>query len=195
MGTLWNVHKNYEQNRWKRAALTESNPHWKHVQLTAGNADQTLKLIKYIITPVIQRPNSPYQGVRHSIIPEQTPQDSPRDTVERLLQVYKTHVANLGELPCTCILFHDATMFSLGNRSGLQAGVPAQDPYTFTPEPRLCGFCSAVGENVWQWFTKQWQVKTDYHSYDLLLISLTCLYLWYGAELLNSTTLPGGTSK
>ena len=85
--------KNYEQDRWQRAALAESNPHWKQVRLITGNADQAL-------TPVIQGTDSPYQGVRYPILPENPPQDSPRDTVECLLQVHKTHVDWLGKLPC-----------------------------------------------------------------------------------------------
>ena len=84
----------FEQDRWQRAALAESKPHWKQVWLIPGNADQAL-------TPVIQGTDSPYQGVRYPVLPENPPQGSPRDTVECLLQVHKTHVNWLGKLPCT----------------------------------------------------------------------------------------------
>ncbi|PWA32221.1 hypothetical protein CCH79_00013123 [Gambusia affinis] len=66
-------------------ALAESNSHRKRAQLTAGNADQTL-------TPVIQGPDSSYQRAQYPILLEIPTQDSPSDTVKRLLQVHKTHV-------------------------------------------------------------------------------------------------------
>ena len=66
-------------------------PHPKHVQLTADNVDQTL-------IPVIQRRTVPIKGSGTPYSRRTPPQDYPRDTVERLLRVHKTHI---GELPWT----------------------------------------------------------------------------------------------
>ncbi len=46
------VHKNYEQNRWQRAAMPEPNMHREQVWLTAGNANQAP-------APVVQGLDSP----------------------------------------------------------------------------------------------------------------------------------------
>nr|XP_049573891.1 uncharacterized protein LOC125967159 [Syngnathus scovelli] len=110
------------------------NPHWERIRLTTGSADQTL-------ASVIQGPNRPYQLVRHPVLPKHPPHNLPRDTVERLLQVHKTHVDWLGELPCTLEdpaegveLVHcstarsKATLFLLDPRLDLPTDPPLQHP-------------------------------------------------------------------
>ncbi|KAK0146941.1 hypothetical protein N1851_013726 [Merluccius polli] len=62
---------------------------WRSPTLTGNKSD------------LLPGTDSPYQGVRYPVLPENPPQDSPRDTVECLLQVHKAHVDWLGKLPCT----------------------------------------------------------------------------------------------
>lgn len=69
------VHKGYHQNRWHKAALAESNFHCKWNRLTDSNADQTL-------SSVIQGPNSPCQGVWHTLLAKQCPYNSLRSLLE-----------------------------------------------------------------------------------------------------------------
>lgn len=50
------------------------------------------------MTKVIQRADGPYQGAKHPILPENSPQDSPKDMVQSVLQVHETHLDWLSKL-------------------------------------------------------------------------------------------------
>ncbi|PWA28514.1 hypothetical protein CCH79_00017984 [Gambusia affinis] len=66
-----------------------------------GTAGLLSKVVKRLMVTLEVLQRSGGSGAQYPILPEKPPQGSPRDTVELLLQVHKTHVYWLGELPCT----------------------------------------------------------------------------------------------
>ena len=83
----------------------ESNPHWKRVRRTAGDANQALTL-------AIQGADSPYQKARHPILPKNPPQD---------------YLKKRGQMPSpaphnTCGLVGQTPTHPLGPCWGCQAG-------------------------------------------------------------------------
>ena len=83
------------------SSANRSSKSWRSQAHGANRTTSPTKSRDQTLTLVIQGANSPNKGARHTIMPNNTPQDSLRDTVEWLLQIHKTHVDWLGKLPCT----------------------------------------------------------------------------------------------
>ena len=82
---------NVWQPGWGRSPQVKSSGPLTRPGVQAGN-------IQTALTFFVQGPDGSYQWPRYPILPQYPPQDPPRDMIESLLQVHKTHVDWIGKV-------------------------------------------------------------------------------------------------